>query len=58
MGTAIGTGANNARIEGAMTVDEIGAEGNVSDCGAAEAVSASTKENKMGGRLDLFGATE
>ena len=58
VGTASGIGANGARVEGAMTVDEIGAEREVSDFGAAEVVRAGTIENGMGGRVDSFGATE
>ena len=58
VGTKSGTGTNGARVEGAMTVDKIGAEREVSDCGAAEAVRAGTTENGRGGLVDAFGATE
>ena len=41
-----------------MTVDEISAEIEVSDCGAAETVRARTAENGSGKRIDAYGATE
>ena len=57
VGSASGTGTSGARVEGAMTVDEISAEIEVSDCGAAETVRARTAENGSGKRIDAYGAT-